>query len=74
MAMTDIRRASQALRAAAAGGHLQGTLIPAVFGCPFGHAARLVTSPLPLSRCSRCGAQLAVLGARDRSRTAGRAA
>ena len=74
MPMIDIRRASEALRAAARSGRLQGALTPAVFGCPFGHTARLVTSPLPLGRCDRCGAPLAVLGARKRSCGAGRAA
>jgi hypothetical protein len=70
MTMSDVRRASEALRLAAGGGHQAGALTPAVFGCPFGHTARLVSSPLPLGRCGRCGAQLAVLGATERSRAA----
>jgi len=74
MTMTDARRASEALRAAASGGHLQGTLTPAVFGCPFGHTARIVTSPLPLGRCGHCGTQLAILGRGLGSGTAGQAA
>lgn len=74
MPTIDIRRASEALRLAAGAGHLQGALTPAVFGCPFGHTARLVTSPLPLGRCRHCGARLAVLDARKRPRGAGRAA
>lgn len=74
MTMTDVRRASEALRLAAGGGHQAGALTPAVFGCPFGHTARLVTSPLPLGRCHRCGAPLAVLDAEGLSRCVGRAA
>jgi hypothetical protein len=61
--MTQVRRVSAALAAAADGGFLRGTLTPAVFGCPYGHAARIVTSPLPLGRCGDCGTPMAVLEA-----------
>lgn len=67
MPLIDIRRASEALRLAAGSGDLQGVLTPSVFGCPFGHTARIVTAPLPLGRCQRCGTRLAVLGTPDRS-------
>lgn len=67
MLKTDIRRASEALRTAAGNGGLRNALTPAVFGCPFGHTARLVTAPLPLGRCRHCGARLAVLGTPERS-------
>jgi hypothetical protein len=61
--MTQARRASEALRAAAEGGYLDGSLTPAVFGCPYGHTVRIITSPLPLGRCGQCGTQMAVLDA-----------
>ncbi|HEY9538883.1 MAG TPA: hypothetical protein VIS03_14925 [Kiloniellaceae bacterium] len=61
--MTQARRASEALMTAADGGALQGSLTPAVFGCPYRHTARIVTSPLPLGRCGRCGRQMAILDA-----------
>lgn len=59
--MTQARRASAALRAASDAGALQGSLIPAVFGCPYGHAARITASPLPFGRCGDCGAEMTVL-------------
>ena len=61
--MTQARRASEALRTAAESGQLEGALTPAVFGCPFGHTARIITSPLPLGRCGRCGTQMTILNA-----------
>jgi hypothetical protein len=61
--MTQARRASAALAAAADGGLLRGTLVPAVFGCPYGHTARIITSPLPLGRCGDCSTPTAVLDA-----------
>lgn len=59
--MTQALRASRALQAANDGGYLQGSLTPAVFGCPYGHTARMITSPLPLGRCGDCGTPMAVL-------------
>lgn len=59
--MTQARRASAALCAANDAGALQGSLIPAVFGCPYGHAARIIASPLPFGRCGDCGAEMTVL-------------
>ncbi|MGF1629528.1 MAG: hypothetical protein ACFCUT_08665 [Kiloniellaceae bacterium] len=59
--MTQARRASAALAEAAGGGLLAGVLTPAVFGCPYGHTARIITSPLPFGRCGGCGEPLAIL-------------
>jgi len=62
-AMTQVVEASKALSRAAEGGRLEGRLMPAVFGCPYGHTAGIVTAPLPLGRCPRCAAPLAILDA-----------
>lgn len=59
----QLTEASAALRQAAGHGRLQGALMPAVFGCPYGHTAGIVTAPLPLGRCGHCGADKVVLGA-----------
>jgi len=59
--MTQIAQAAAGLRRTALAGRLQGVLRPAVFGCPYGHTAGIVTAPLPLGRCTRCAAPLAVL-------------
>lgn len=67
-AMRQALRASEALRAAADAGALDGTLTPAVFGCPYGHAARIITSPLPLGRCGECGMKTAILDAEQLGR------
>src|SRR3546814_20723048 len=48
--MTQVRRASAALAAAADGGLLAGPPTPAVFGRPYAPPARLPPSPLPLGR------------------------
>ena len=55
--------ASAALRRAAGDGRLDGVLTPAVFGCPYGHTAGIVTAPLPLGLCGRCGADQVLLDA-----------
>lgn len=62
--MSQARRASGALRRAADAGHLEGALVPAVFGCPYGHTVGIVTSPLPLGRCPECGTPQGVLEVR----------
>lgn len=62
-ATTQVTRASTALQPAAEDGRLGGTLIPAVFGCPYGHTLGIVTSPLPLGRCRQCDTRLDVLDA-----------
>jgi len=59
--MTQIARAAAGLRRTALAGRLQGVLRPAVFGCPYGHTAGIVTAPLPLGRCTRCAAPLTLL-------------
>lgn len=61
--MTQALRASEALRAATDGGALEGSLKPAVFGCPYCHTVRIITSPLPLGRCGDCATPMAVLDA-----------
>ena len=61
--IVQLVEASAALRQAAGDGRLDGSLKPAVFGCPYGHTAGIVTAPLPLGRCGRCGADKVVLGA-----------
>jgi hypothetical protein len=70
--MTQAQRASEALQAANIAGCLKGALTPAVFGCPHGHTARIITSPLPFGRCNDCGTQLTVLDAGQLDRTMGR--
>lgn len=62
--MTQVRQASEALAAADDSGFLKGTVVPAVFGCPHGHAARIVTSPLPFGTCSDCGSPMSLLDRR----------
>jgi len=64
-AMTQVTRASAALQAAAEDGRLDGTLIPAVFGCPYGHTLGIVTAPLPLGRCRQCHTPFDILDARQ---------
>ena len=61
--MAEAGRASEALRKAAEGGGLEGSLLPAVFGCPYCRTARIVTSPLPFGRCGRCATQMTILDA-----------
>ena len=67
-AMTQVMRASAALQAAG-DGRLDGTLIPAVFGCPYGHTLGIVTAPLPLGRCRHCETPFDILDARQIERT-----
>ncbi|GAB4363391.1 MAG: hypothetical protein Kow00114_19390 [Kiloniellaceae bacterium] len=62
-AVVQLIEASAALRQAARDGRLDGVLTPAVFGCPYGHTAGIVTAPLPLGRCGRCGADAVLLDA-----------
>ena len=62
--MTQVQAASEALTAADDGGFLKGAVVPAVFGCPHSHTARIVTSPLPFGSCGDCGTALSLLDAR----------
>lgn len=59
--MTQALRASAALEAANNPGRPEGVLTPSVFGCPYGHTARIVASPLPFGRCGRCGTEMDLL-------------
>lgn len=61
--IVQLTKASAALRRAAGDGRLDGSLMPAVFGCPYGHTAGIVTAPLPLGRCGHCGADAVLLDA-----------
>lgn len=63
MMMTQAERASEALRMAADGGFLRGSLTPGMFGCPGCHTAWIVASTLPLGRCGHCGTQMTLLDA-----------